>query len=797
MHWIITCPHGHQRPVAEDKARSGGDLRCPACNGVERPQIPEYEILEELSRGGNRVVYKARQTSLNRLVALEVLRAGPQASPEDLVRLHVGAEVAANLEHPNIVCLCEVGEQNGWAYLVWEYADGGSLAQKLDGTPLPPLDAAQVVEMLARAVQAAHQQGIVHPDLKPANILFASAERDSADPCGPPTDLRAALAGSILKITGFGRTRQGAGESETTAASPTDAGAIAGSASYLAPEQAADDKSPTPSGNVYSLGAILYELLTGRPPFKAPTPEETLEQVRTQEPVPPGRLQPGVPGALETICLKCLEKDPRRRYGSAEELADDLNGFLQGERIQARAAGPVVRLRRYAGRWPVLAVLAGAGGLALAVLLAVVVWHNIQLREELDSARQSEAVARKARQDNFRIACTLANQLLTRLEDKRLAAVPQVRALHQSLLDDARKFYNDLLEVRKIPDPVERFDTAVANGQAGKIEAGLRNYRAAAQRYRQARLLLETLLDEEPNNFDYRSHLAATYNATGYIASSLGLPPREIRIWFQKGLTLREQLHRTHPDNVAVQNDLAQSHYNLGFLLLTTQQPDQAEPHLDQAIALLKELVRAEPDVSAYQAALAKGYNDLALLYRYTNHKAKAKDYKAKANSLYREARTILEPLVKGRPGEVQTASEVALLYVNWANLLNEEGRTTAALDQLAAGLALLDRVPRRERDSSQVRATAFNLHGARAVIYQKAHRFAESARDWDRVVELTEGPQRDANRLTRALVLAHAGDHARSAARPGPGGQGHGAGPGLVQFSVRLRRGGGRGPCR
>jgi WD40 repeat protein len=307
------------------------------------PAVPGYEILGELGRGGMGVVYRARQTKLNRVVALKMVLAGGHAGADELARFRSEAEAVASLQHSNIVQIHEVGDTEGRPYFSLEFCAGGSLADKLDGTPWPPQPAARLVETLARAVQAAHERGIVHRDLKPANVLL------TAD--GQP------------KVTDFGlakRLGQGAGHTRT--------GATIGTPSYMAPEQAGGrGKDVGPAADVYALGAILYELVAGRPPFRAATPLDTILQVVGEEPVPLRQLQSRVPRDLETVCHKCLQKDPAKRYGSARELAEDLDRYLAGEPILARPVGRAERLWRWCRRNPALAT---AAGLAVAATLA-------------------------------------------------------------------------------------------------------------------------------------------------------------------------------------------------------------------------------------------------------------------------------------------------------------------------------------------------------------------------------------------------------------------------------------------
>ncbi len=339
-----------------------------------RPSVAGYEILGELGRGGMGVVYRARHIGLNRPVALKMILAGNHAGVAARSRFRAEAEAIARLQHPNIVQVYEVGEQDGRAFFSLELVEGGSLAHRIGGVPQPAPRAAAWVRTLALAIDSAHTRGIIHRDLKPSNVLVAGD--------------------GSLKITDFGLAKL-----IGTDLALTGTESILGSPSYMAPEQAIGGSSQVgPAADIYALGVILYEMLAGRPPFKAPDAVRTLELVRASEPVNPGRLHPGLSSDLETICLKCLEKEPARRYATARELADELDRFLRNEPILARPIGRIERILRWCRRKPALAIASGLAALAMVSLAVVFVGYGIHqaraardLRAALDGSRRLSA----------------------------------------------------------------------------------------------------------------------------------------------------------------------------------------------------------------------------------------------------------------------------------------------------------------------------------------------------------------------------------------------------------------------
>jgi serine/threonine protein kinase len=353
-------------------------------------RIGDYEILERVGRGGMGVVYRARHVTLHRIVALKMLLGGEFADRDERLRFRAEAEAVGRLSHPHIVQLFDIGEYDAGAglprpYFTLEFVDGGSLAARLAGRPQPSGQAAAWLEALAHAVHYAHQHGIVHRDLKPSNVLLTGD--------GQP------------KVCDFGVAKHLEGSDVQTRS-----GTLVGTAEYMAPEQAEGKAEVGPAADIYALGALLYTMLTGRPPFQGASTLDTLDQVRTLEPVAPRRLQPTLPRDLETICLKCLAKEPQKRYASALALAEDVRRFLTGQPVLARPVSPLERAWKWARRRPALAAL-----LVLSTLLAVIGFPSVTLLW-LHADRE-----RQAKEEQSRIALAAQDEAETALYFSRIA----------------------------------------------------------------------------------------------------------------------------------------------------------------------------------------------------------------------------------------------------------------------------------------------------------------------------------------------------------------------------------------
>jgi tetratricopeptide (TPR) repeat protein len=452
-----------------------------------RPVLPGYEILGDLGRGGMGIVYLARQTRLDRLCALKMILGGAHASDQTTRRFLQEAQTVARLHHPNVAQIYHIGDHEGNVYIELEYAEGGSLEKRLDGTPWPWRKAAELVLAAARGAAEAHHLGVVHRDLKPANVLL------TAD--GTP------------KISDFGLAKILNAEMGLTQTE-----SILGSPSYMAPEQAEGKaKEVGKAADVYALGAVLYELLTGRPPFNAASILETLEQVKSTEAISPCRLQPGLPRDVDTICMVCLRKEPWRRYPDAGALADDLQRLLNGEDIQARRSGPARQAWRWCRRHPSIAGL-------LATLVAVMTGGILALtllwlRAERLRA-ESEASFLQARQ--------AVDDYLTRVAQSRLLGVPGLQPLRAELLESALKYYEGFAS-RRAADPSLREELESAYARVGKIHAELGRRDEALDAYHKALDLQQRRAKQSKDRDDVvRGQIAQTRQEMGDVLFRLG-----------------------------------------------------------------------------------------------------------------------------------------------------------------------------------------------------------------------------------------------------------------------------------
>jgi serine/threonine protein kinase len=569
--------HGtHDTPFIQSP--SSGSFRPSP--GVPQ-HVGDYEILSVLGRGGMGVVYKAKQKRLNRIVALKMILGGLHASDEDLRRFRQEAEASARLQHPNIVQIHEIGDVDGKPYFSLEYADAGSLAGKMANEPQPAFAAAQLIEILARAMHYAHQRGVVHRDLKPANILLTTPAPDGSS-------MAPASTFGIPKITDFGLAKR-----MDVDLGQTQTGAILGTPSYMAPEQAGGRiREIGPCTDIYALGAILYDLLTGRPPFKSNTLADTLRQVQMTEPVSPGRLQPQVPRDLATICLKCLNKEPKKRYESSLALAEDLGRFLSGEPIHARPTSLIERAIKWSKRRPALAALIAVSVLSF-VALGIGGWYSawslFNANQRIRAANELAEAERSRAEDNLEQALEAIDGVLTQVSVD-LTEVPLMEKPRAKLLKKALALFEHLpREDQKTARA--RFQSARANERLGEVQGLFDKLPESEQAYKEAETRLKELLADAPKQPEYRTELARTYHNEGLLFRKKGLV-KEAQQSFEQAVGQRESLAREFPDNTSIARDLAQSTYWLGTTLARVKGGQKkAEQDYRAAIDMQKKLL--------------------------------------------------------------------------------------------------------------------------------------------------------------------------------------------------------------
>jgi tetratricopeptide (TPR) repeat protein len=577
-----------------------------AAPGVDGVCVPGYEVLGELGRGGMGVVYRARQVAAGRVVALKMILGGSHAGEGELLRFRTEAEAIARLQHPHIVQVYEVGQHQGLPFFSLEYCGGGTLDKKLAGTPLPPGEAARLVETLARAVQAAHDRQVIHRDLKPANVLLTED--------GTP------------KVTDFGLAKK------LDKAGQTQSGSILGTPSYMAPEQAGGRRQDVgPAADVYALGAILYECLTGRPPFKAATPLDTVLQVLSEEPVPPRRLQGKTPRDLETITLKCLQKDPRKRYASARELAEDLRRFTAGEPIRARPAAWWERGAKWVRRRPAVAGLLAACAAAVLTLAAGGWQYGVErnrharvLEAALEEAQQQRQAARKEHdraQAHLNKALQAVDRLLQPLNDGRLAPVPQLQEPRRQMLESALDFYRGFL-AQEGSDPGVRRDAARGYFRSALLHLWLGQTDEAEREAAEALALQKALVADFPERPEYRYDLARTHGALGHVCS-LNLRGDGASEAYRQELELSDSLVAEYPGEAAYREALIDAHRNLGMLGVA-KDPAPAEKHLRQAVEQAELLVQKHPSSPERECLLASAHAHLGQVLFVQNRVAEA-----------------------------------------------------------------------------------------------------------------------------------------------------------------------------
>lgn len=751
--------------------------------------VAGYEILGVLGRGGMGVVYKARQPGLKRVVALKMILSGGHAGEDDLGRFRSEAQAVARLQHPNIVQIYEVGDDEGRPYFSLEYVDGGCLTRQLDGHPQHPRQAAEMTLVLTRAIAHAHAHGIVHRDLKPANVLLTKD--------GTP------------KITDFGlakRLEDDAGQ--------TRSGSILGTPDYMSPEQASGRvRDIGPRSDVYALGAMLYEFITGRVPLRGASVLDTLQQVVSKEPVAPTQLQPKLPRDLETICLKCLQKDPAKRYATAEELGEDLRRFLANEPILARPIGAVERVWRACRRNPRVAAL------SVAMMAMMVAWagtasalafrlkiekdatsdalieaekqtvranHNADLsrkNEEKASrealiARQSEAqavesasVAKKQHEESVRLLLGLGDALQQKLQSRReLLQAPELRALQSDVLDLVRQSMTSLandIEESKVTD----FAMAGTCDKLGELLFRLGHTEDALRQFDHAYQLVLRVAEAKPGDDLPRGNLALMSMKKGRMLLALN-DADAARACFQEACKLRQEVV-DHPGDHAftdLQNNEQMSHFHLdlGQAELALGQPAEAREQFLAAFAEREAWVNALPrDLFAPGYVSATSFLSEAYLYLGIVgwHLGDA-DF---CQAYFRKSLTLCQELADRFPQDFSFRRDLAEVYGAYCEAklrlgLDHDARTAIerALEHLRV---VIDHSP-DDVSLLPLLALTYERMGAVAERLGEKPEAAQNYREARKVREdlLLVDANNPAWQAASALTLAHCGEHAAAA---------------------------------
>jgi tetratricopeptide (TPR) repeat protein len=752
----------------------------------ESGQVAGYEILGLLGRGAMGVVYKARQRGLKRIVALKMISAGGHCRPAELARFQSEAVAVAEVQHPNIVQIYEVGEDRGHPYFSLEHVEGGSLSKKIGGTPQPPRESAQLVQSLADGMQYAHERGIIHRDLKPANVLLTLR--------GEP------------KVTDFGLVKRLEDDS-----GQTQSGSILGTPSYMAPEQAEGKiKQIGPRSDIYALGGILYELLTGRAPFRAASVLDTLQQVRTKEPIPPSQFQPKLPRDLETICLKCLQKESAKRYATAAALGEDLRRFLAGEPILARRVSRAEWLWRWCWRNQRVAALAAAVAILVAgwavtstllfrlalanereaIANAATASRSSLLAEHNAAEAQSKAEEALASAETARRNSELAtaNEARARGQETAAKAIAQeaivqmihlgeqvmrrLRTKHDPAQAEAEwlRLRDDLLTMlrRELVPLAERiegkgvtpFAFATLHQRLGDLFRKLGQVDDARREYLQGCDRLTRTVQEQPRNDMARANLGVMLMRLGEVALDQGGDAAQARDEFARDWTIQDQIAQ-HPrsgaysqaDNLRILSGIA---LKQGIAELALGHPARARDYFQRALDLRYQWTQVEPDNVSAQSYRSEAEVRLGAAYSHQGDWPNARRH-------IEEAVQICVVLVDRFPGDSSFKGDLASVHYELGMALWRVGRIDEADKALQHSLKYARIALARYPDDLTQRQTTASASECLAAIAQKRGKPADAVGFYHTAFQIRTDlaqaePQNLPAQAALALALAHMG---------------------------------------
>lgn len=692
-----------QLPSTEDRTGASAAM----------PTIPGYELIGEIGRGGMGVVYRARQTNANRLVALKMVLSGPMASVADVQRFRIEVETVARMDHLNIVPVFEVGERAGVQFFSMKLIEGSTLADAIKARRYGMREFVRILATVARAVHHAHQRGVLHRDLKPGNVLL------DAD-CTP-------------YVTDFGLAKHVEGDGRLT-----QTGAVMGTPSYFAPEQARAEPTISTAADTYSLGAVLYEILTGRPPFVGGSPMDVVMQVIEQDPQAPRRLAPAVDKELEIICLKCLEKDPTKRYGSADALAADLDRWLDGEPIEARRVGQWEKAWRWCRRNPAIAGLAAT--LAVVSLAGLVVVSLLYVREqaqrglaesnaELALRHLDEATRQQERTEaSYRMARDAMENVLKIREDPRLQTGP-LEDLQKQLAQAEATFYEKFLTLRG-EDPAFQAERAKAFAALSSLSYRMGNMDEALRQINEAIAIDTALLTREPTNTETKARLAGDYAQSGTVTTKLGRNEETIDA-HRHAVALYDDLVANDPENAGLIDAAATCHQNLGVAYRGAGRIEDGEKTLRAALVLLAKSAGDLPgDAQRHGMTRAIIWSNLAEFCQRLHHAADAAE-------AYQAALALYENEQAGKPDDDTLHVNTAALLNNYGLFLQDQRRLPEAADTWQKALKVFGRLVSAHPAENQYRHAMAMTHDNLGMLHARLGQMAEARCAYNEALKL------------------------------------------------------------